>query len=58
LTIILAEQNAVAALDMTDRAYLVEEGHIVLHGPSREISLDERVKEVYLGGAGRKEVQN
>jgi branched-chain amino acid transport system ATP-binding protein len=58
ITILLSEQNAVAALDMTDRAYLVVEGHIVLHGPSLEMARDERVKDVYLGGAGGKEVQN
>ncbi len=50
MTILLAEQNAVAALDLTDRSYLVEEGQIVLHGQSREMAHDSRVKEVYLGG--------
>ena len=50
MTILLAEQNAVAALDMTDRAYLVQEGQIALEGESKEMSQDERVQEVYLGG--------
>lgn len=55
ITILLAEQNAVAALEMTDRSYLVEEGQIALEGPSQEMARDERVKEVYLGGAGKAE---
>jgi len=52
MTILLAEQNAVAALEMTDRAYLVEEGQIALEGESKEMAQDTRVKEAYLGGAG------
>ena len=55
MTILLAEQNAVAALDMTDRSYLVEEGEIVLQGESKEMAQDSRVKEVYLGGSGKGE---
>jgi len=52
MTILLAEQNAVAALGMTDRAYLVEGGQIALEGESKEMARDARVKEAYLGGAG------
>jgi branched-chain amino acid transport system ATP-binding protein len=52
MTILLAEQNAMAALGMTDRAYLVEEGQIALEGESKEMAQDARVKEAYLGGAG------
>jgi len=50
MTILLAEQNAVAALEMTGRAYLVQEGQIALEGESKEMAQDERVQEVYLGG--------
>jgi branched-chain amino acid transport system ATP-binding protein len=49
MTILLAEQNAVAALEMTDRSYLVEEGQVALEGQSQEMAKDEKVKEVYLG---------
>jgi branched-chain amino acid transport system ATP-binding protein len=49
MTILLAEQNAAAALELTDRTYLVEEGTIVLEGSSREMAKSERVREVYLG---------
>jgi len=50
VTILLAEQNAVAALELTDRCYLVERGQIVLEGQSQVMATDDRVKEVYLGG--------
>jgi branched-chain amino acid transport system ATP-binding protein len=50
MTIFLAEQNAIAALEMTDRCYLVEKGQIVLEGESKSMADDERVREVYLGG--------
>ena len=50
MTILLAEQNAVAALEMTDRAYLVQEGQIALEGESKEMAQNARVQEVYLGG--------
>ncbi len=50
MTIFLAEQNAFAALELTDRCYLIEKGEIVLEGDSKNIAADKRVKEVYLGG--------
>ena len=52
MTILLAEQNAVAALEMTDRSYLIEEGQIALEGKSSDLAQSEKVREVYLGGAG------
>jgi len=55
MTILLAEQNAVAALEMTDRAYLVQEGQIALEGESKEMAQDARVQEVYLGRTGKAE---
>ena len=53
MTILLAEQNAMAALGMTDRAYLIEEGQIALEGPSSTMAQDPRVREAYLGRAAR-----
>jgi branched-chain amino acid transport system ATP-binding protein len=50
LTILLAEQNAMAALGLASRSYLVEEGNIVLHGESKDLTNNEKVKQVYLGG--------
>jgi branched-chain amino acid transport system ATP-binding protein len=48
-TILLVEQNAHAALGHSDRAYVLETGHIVMEGPSKELAADPRIKEAYLG---------
>jgi branched-chain amino acid transport system ATP-binding protein len=48
-TILLVEQNAMAALKHSHRAYVLETGRIVTEGPSHELANDERVKEAYLG---------
>ena len=49
VSILLVEQNAKLALDMADRAYLLETGRIVLSGPSHEIRRDDAVRRAYLG---------
>jgi branched-chain amino acid transport system ATP-binding protein len=49
-TILLVEQNARLALGISDHAYVLERGQVVLAGPSRELAEDPRVKAVYLGG--------
>jgi branched-chain amino acid transport system ATP-binding protein len=48
-TILLVEQNAHAALNHSDRAYVLETGRIVMEGPSRQLAADPRIKEAYLG---------
>ncbi len=48
-TILLVEQNANAALQHSDRAYVLETGRIVMQGDSKELAADPRVKEAYLG---------
>jgi len=48
-TILLVEQNAHAALGHSDRAYVLETGHIVMEGPSKDLAADPRIKEAYLG---------
>ncbi len=50
ITIFLIEQNAYDALEISDRAYIMETGRITLEGPSSELITDERVKSAYLGG--------
>ena len=50
-TILLVEQNARAALDVSDHAYVIESGRIRLHGPARTVADDPQVAEAYLGGA-------
>ncbi len=50
-TILLVEQNARLALEISDYAYVLERGRIALEGPSRELAADPRVQASYLGGA-------
>ncbi len=49
-TILLVEQNASAALDVADYAYVLETGRIVLEGPAGEVANDPAVVTAYLGG--------
>ena len=51
LTIILVEQNALAALKFSDRTYVLESGSVALEGPSSSLISDPRVREAYLGSA-------
>ena len=50
-TILLVEQNARLALAVSDHAYVLERGQLVLEGPSRELEKDPRVQAAYLGRA-------
>jgi branched-chain amino acid transport system ATP-binding protein len=47
--ILLVEQNANLALELADRAYLLETGNIVVSGPAAEIRQDEAIRRSYLG---------
>jgi len=53
VSILLVEQNARAALDVADYAYVLETGELRLHGPASELAHDPRVVETYLGAARR-----
>jgi branched-chain amino acid transport system ATP-binding protein len=56
-TILVVEQNAKLALALSDYAYIMESGKIVLEGPSKELRDNPDVKEFYMGitqGGGRK----
>jgi branched-chain amino acid transport system ATP-binding protein len=48
-TILLVEQNASAALQLADYAYVLETGRIVLEGPGPQLLDDEGVRKAYLG---------
>ena len=50
ITILLVEQNARLALNISSRSYIMENGKIVLEGLSKDLSNNEDVKEFYLGG--------
>ena len=49
VTVLLVEQNTVLALEVAQRAYVIENGLIVLDGPSRDLARHPRVREAYLG---------
>lgn len=49
-TILLVEQNAGMALDIADRAYVLETGRITLSGTGAELAQSDEVKKAYLGG--------
>ena len=48
-TILLVEQNAQIALQVTDRGYVMETGEITIEGASADLLADERVRQAYLG---------
>ncbi|WP_374441312.1 ABC transporter ATP-binding protein [Stella sp.] len=49
VTVLLVEQNTVLALEVAHRAYVIENGRIVLDGPARDLARHPRVREAYLG---------
>ena len=49
-TVLLVEQNALAALRVADRAYVLESGLLNLEGSARELARDPEVVRAYLGG--------
>ena len=49
VTILLVEQNVNATLAFTDRAYILEQGKIVMEGPSQDMKNNEHVRNAYLG---------
>ena len=48
-TILLVEQNALQALSIAHRAYVLQTGRVVLTGPAREVMENETVRKAYLG---------
>lgn len=50
-TVLLVEQNAKAALEVADYAYVLETGRITLQGPGKELLADDKVRSAYLGEA-------
>ena len=51
-TILLVEQNVHHALDVADRAYVLETGRITLDGPAEQLREDPKVEQSYLGVGG------
>jgi branched-chain amino acid transport system ATP-binding protein len=50
VTLLLVEQNARMALEVADRAYVMETGHVTLEGPASELAANPAVERAYLGG--------
>jgi branched-chain amino acid transport system ATP-binding protein len=48
-TVLLVEQNAAMALEIADRAYVLENGRIMLSGRAADLARDPRIREAYLG---------
>ena len=53
LSILLVEQMASYALQVTHQTYVMENGRVLMHGPSAELAGDQRVLDAYLGRQGR-----
>jgi len=52
LTELLEEQMATMALSVAHRAYVIQDGRVVVEGPSARVATDPEVVRAYLGGAG------
>jgi branched-chain amino acid transport system ATP-binding protein len=48
-TVLLVEQNAVAAMQIADRCYVLDRGQVVFRGSADELQADQAVREKYLG---------
>jgi branched-chain amino acid transport system ATP-binding protein len=48
-TILVVEQNVWQALEVSDYAYILENGSVVGHGASKTLMTDQRIQEAYLG---------
>ncbi|RCX09453.1 branched-chain amino acid transport system ATP-binding protein [Extensimonas vulgaris] len=51
LSVLLVEQNAVAALEVVSHGYLIENGRIVMHDSAEAMKKNPDIQEFYLGGA-------
>jgi branched-chain amino acid transport system ATP-binding protein len=49
ITILLVEQNVAVSLKLSNRAYVLENGRVVMSGPGNELLHDDRVRQAYLG---------
>jgi branched-chain amino acid transport system ATP-binding protein len=50
VTVVMVEQNAAAALELSDRAYVLEQGRATLSGTGADLLRDPHVQKAYLGG--------
>jgi branched-chain amino acid transport system ATP-binding protein len=52
ITVLLVEQNVFEALEVADRAYVLQTGRVVLQGPGHELLRSDLVRKAYLGASG------
>ena len=52
LSVLLVEQNALAALEIADHGYVMENGRVVLDGPAADLAANQDIKEFFLGQSG------
>ena len=52
VTVLLVEQNVFEALEVSDRAYVMQSGRVVLEGSGKELLHSDLVRTAYLGSAG------
>ncbi|CAM5213257.1 Branched-chain amino acid transport system ATP-binding protein OS=Castellaniella defragrans OX=75697 GN=HNR28_000008 PE=3 SV=1 [Castellaniella defragrans] len=57
-SVLLVEQNATAALEIVDHAYLIENGRVVMSGAAADLKKNPDVREFYLGGGGKVDYHN
>lgn len=50
VTILMVEQNAMEALHISDRAYVLAQGKVAMEGNARDLLIDPRMRELYFGG--------
>ncbi|MBK4217455.1 ABC transporter ATP-binding protein [Paracoccus caeni] len=58
MSVLLVEQNAAATLDIVDRAYLIEQGQVVMSGSADVLKSNPDVQDFYLGGADHVDYRN
>lgn len=58
VSVLLVEQNATAALEIVNHAYLLENGHVVMSGEAAVLKQNPDVQEFYLGGTDRVDYHN
>ncbi len=49
VTVVMVEQNAAAALELSDRSYVLEQGRVIITGTGEALRNDSQVKQAYLG---------
>ena len=55
VSVLLVEQNAIAALEVVSHGYLIENGRIVMHDSSEAMKKNPDIQQFYLGGAGARD---